>query len=271
MNYTDAQNRAIEQGRHPAIVSAGAGSGKTAVLTQRVVRMVCDRENPLDPSKIAVVTFTDKAAGELRARLDKLMRERAANAENADDMLFLRRQRNRLRKARISTISSFCFTLIRENIDLAKNLAAGFSIMDETRADALRNAVLDDVLEDFYLNADSADKDVILENYIQKNDSDLRSIILFVYAKSLNHTDPEDWLSHSDNIEIQNGVKLGLILSVKFYAERFNEEISEMREAIENYEGSNADKHAVYADTLENVYGKAIKSFFRITVALQKR
>ena len=43
MNYTDAQNKAIEQGRHPAIVSAGAGSGKTAVLTQRVVRMVCDR------------------------------------------------------------------------------------------------------------------------------------------------------------------------------------------------------------------------------------
>lgn len=259
MNYTDAQNRAIEQGRHPTIVSAGAGSGKTAVLTQRVVRMVCDRENPLDPSKIAVVTFTDKAAGELRARLDKLMRERAANVENADDVLFLRRQRNRLRKARISTISSFCFTLIRENIDLAQNLAAGFSIMDETRAEALRNAVLDDVLEDFYLNADSADKDVILENYIQKNDSDLRSIILFVYAKSLNHTDPEDWLSHSDNIEIQNNIKLKLIEKVCYYAKRFDEEISEMREAIECYEGTNADKHAAYADTLENVYGKAIK------------
>lgn len=220
MNYTDAQNRAIEQGRHPAIVSAGAGSGKTAVLTQRVVRMVCDREAPLDPSKIAVVTFTEKAAGELRARLDKLMRERAAEASNADDAAFLRRQRNRLRKARISTISSFCFTLIRENIDLAKNLAAGFSVMDETRAGALKNAVLDDVLEDFYLNADSADKDVILENYIQKNDAGLRNIILSVHEKSLNHTDPEGWLSHSDNIEIQNGIKLGLIRSVKFYSER---------------------------------------------------
>ncbi len=259
MNYTDAQNRAIEQGRHPAIVSAGAGSGKTAVLTQRVVRMVCDREAPLDPSKIAVVTFTEKAAGELRARLDKLMRERAAEASNADDAAFLRRQRNRLRKARISTISSFCFTLIRENIDLAKNLAAGFSVMDETRAGALKNAVLDDVLEDFYLNADSADKDVILENYIQKNDAGLRNIILSVHEKSLNHTDPEGWLSHSDNIEIQNGIKLGLIRSVKFYSERFNEEISDLRKAIECYEGTNADKHAAYADALENSYGKAVK------------
>lgn len=258
MNYTDAQNKAIEQGRHPAIVSAGAGSGKTAVLTQRVVRMVCDRENPLDPSKIAVVTFTDKAAGELRARLDKLMRERAADASNADDALFLRRQRNRLRKARISTISSFCFTLIRENIDLAKNLAAGFSIMDETRAGALKNTVLDDVLEDFYLNADSADKDVILENYIQKNDSDLRNIILFVHAKSLNHTDPEDWLSHSDDAAIQNGIKLSLIEKVRYYAKRFDEEVSAMRKAIECYEGSNADKHAAYADAIENIYGKAI-------------
>lgn len=259
MNYTDAQNKAIEQGRHPAIVSAGAGSGKTAVLTQRVVRMVCDRADPLDPSKIAVVTFTEKAAGELRARLDKLMRERATAAENADDAAFLRRQRNRLRKARISTISSFCFTLIRENIDLAKNLAAGFSVMDETRAGALKNAVLDDVLEDFYLNADSADKDVILENYIQKNDAGLRNIILSVHEKSLNHTDPEGWLSHSDNIEIQNGIKLGLIRSVKFYTERFNEEISELRKAIECYEGTNADKHAAYADALENSYGRAVK------------
>lgn len=263
MNYTDAQNKAIEQGRHPAIVSAGAGSGKTAVLTQRVVRMVCDRTDPLDPSKIAVVTFTDKAAGELRARLDKLMRERTADASNADDVLFIRRQRNRLRKARISTISSFCFTLIRENIDLAKNLAAGFSIMDETRAGALKNAVLDDVLEDFYLNADSADKDIILENYIQKNDAELRNIILFVHAKSLNHTDPEGWLSRSDDAGIQNNIKLRLIEKVRYYAKRFDEEISAMRKAIECYEGSNADKHAAYADTLENVYGKAIKELIQ--------
>ena len=70
MKYTDAQIKAINQGRNPAIVSAGAGSGKTAVLTQRVVRLICDKNENIDPSKIVVVTFTVKAADELKARLD---------------------------------------------------------------------------------------------------------------------------------------------------------------------------------------------------------
>ena len=73
MKYTDAQIKAINQGRNPAIVSAGAGSGKTAVLTQRVVRLICDKNENIDPSKIVVVTFTVKAADELKARLDALM------------------------------------------------------------------------------------------------------------------------------------------------------------------------------------------------------
>lgn len=61
MKYTDAQIKAINQGRNPAIVSAGAGSGKTAVLTQRVVRLICDKNENIDPSKIVVVTFTEKS------------------------------------------------------------------------------------------------------------------------------------------------------------------------------------------------------------------
>ena len=108
MKYTDAQIKAINQGRNPAIVSAGAGSGKTAVLTQRVVRLICDKNENIDPSKIVVVTFTVKAADELKARLDALMRQRINEAVSSADVRFLRNQRMRLRKARISTISSFC-------------------------------------------------------------------------------------------------------------------------------------------------------------------
>ena len=92
MKYTDAQIKAINQGRNPAIVSAGAGSGKTAVLTQRVVRLICDKSENIDPSKIVVVTFTVKAADELKARLDALMRQRineAVKGENINYQLVL--------------------------------------------------------------------------------------------------------------------------------------------------------------------------------------
>ena len=96
MKYTDAQIKAINQGRNPAIVSAGAGSGKTAVLTQRVVRLICDKNENIDPSKIVVVTFTEKAANELKARLDALMRQRISEAVNSADVRFLRNQRMKL-------------------------------------------------------------------------------------------------------------------------------------------------------------------------------
>ena len=174
MKYTDAQIKAINQGRNPAIVSAGAGSGKTAVLTQRVVRLICDKNENIDPSKIVVVTFTEKAANELKARLDALMRQRISEAVSSADVRFLRNQRMKLRKARISTISSFCFSLLRENIDLVTDISAGFSLIDETRSTALKEDILSDLLEDFYANGDKADRDVIVENYVAKDDRRLR-------------------------------------------------------------------------------------------------
>lgn len=85
-----------------------------------------------------MVTFTVKAADELKARLDALMRQRINEAVSSADVRFLRNQRMRLRKARISTISSFCISLLRENIDLADNISAGFSVIDETAGDALK-------------------------------------------------------------------------------------------------------------------------------------
>ena len=91
-----------------------------------------------------MVTFTVKAADELKARLDALMRQRINEAVSSADVRFLRNQRMRLRKARISTISSFCISLLRENIDLADNISAGFSVIDETAGGALKNDVLSD-------------------------------------------------------------------------------------------------------------------------------
>lgn len=263
MGYTKAQERAIAQGREPAIVSAGAGSGKTTVLTQRVVRMICDKDENIDPSKIAVVTFTEKAAGELKARLDALMRQKISEAENSADAKFLRRQRMKLRKARISTISSFCFSLLRENIDLAADVSAGFSVIDETRSTALKDDVLSDMLEDFYAHGDEQTKNVIIENYVIKDDSRLRRLILNIHGKAINHTDPEEWLNRTDDTEILKHIKEKLIESAKLFAGRFKSEMAELDGAVAEYDGGTKDndgavrKHRDYIQKIKDSYGKA--------------
>lgn len=264
MKYTDAQIKAINQGRNPAIVSAGAGSGKTAVLTQRVVRLICDKNENIDPSKIVVVTFTVKAADELKARLDALMRQRINEAVSSADVRFLRNQRMRLRKARISTISSFCISLLRENIDLADNISAGFSVIDETAGDALKNDVLSDMLEDFYANGDKDDIETVVENYIVKDDSRLRQLILNIHAKALNHTDPEKWLDRTDDPQIMQDIKKKLISLAGMYAERFESEAAGLDSAIAEYDGGTKDndgaiaKHSDYAQGIKDSYGKAV-------------
>lgn len=257
MKYTDAQIKAINQGRNPAIVSAGAGSGKTAVLTQRVVRLICDKNENIDPSKIVVVTFTEKAANELKARLDALMRQRISEAVSSADVRFLRNQRMKLRKACISTISSFCFSLLRENIDLVTDISAGFSLIDETRSKALKEDILSDVLEDFYANGDKADRDVIVENYVAKDDRRLRDIILAVHEKAINHTEPEKWLDRSDDPQIMQDIKKKLISLAGMYAERFESEADSLDSAIAEYDGGTKDndgaiaKHSDYAQGIK--------------------
>lgn len=269
MKYTDAQIKAINQGRNPAIVSAGAGSGKTAVLTQRVVRLICDKSENIDPSKIVVVTFTVKAADELKARLDALMRQRINEAVSSADVRFLRNQRMRLKKARISTISSFCISLLRENIDLADNISAGFSVIDETAGDALKNDVLSDMLEDFYANGDKDEKETVVENYIVKDDSRLRQLILNIHAKALNHTDPEKWLDRTDDPQIMQDIKKKLISLAGMYAERFESEAESLDSAIAEYDGGTKDndgaiaKHSDYAQGIKDSYGKAVTALVK--------
>lgn len=135
------------------------------------------------------------------------MRQRISEAVSSADVRFLRNQRMKLRKARISTISSFCFSLLRENIDLVTDISAGFSLIDETRSKALKEDILSDVLEDFYANGDKADRDAIVENYVAKDDRRLRDIILTVHEKAINHTEPEKWLDRSDDPQIMQDIK----------------------------------------------------------------
>jgi len=188
--WTDDQKKAIDHRDGGAIITAGAGSGKTAVLSAHITDILCDEEHYTDPSKTAVITFTKKAANELKARLKRKMRERLAeNPENAE---FLRRQNTLLHNAKISTISSFCFTLIRENITLS-TLASGFEIMEESRAAMTRYAIAEMAVEEFYKNSQEKDRELILEHFVHKSDRPLIEAILSISSFASNLPEPDVW------------------------------------------------------------------------------
>ena len=128
MSWTKQQQDAINARDTSLIVSAAAGSGKTAVLTERLVQLIADSGSGVRADRIVVVTFTNDAAAELKNRLDSKLR--LLINEKPDDRHLLKQQ-ILLQSAKISTINSFCFDLIRDNIP-DNGITSGFSVLDDT-------------------------------------------------------------------------------------------------------------------------------------------
>ena len=118
--WTEKQLQAIETRDRTLLVSAAAGSGKTATLTERIIRSLMDEENPVSVDSLLVVTFTKAATGELRSRLYKALSEYVRN--NPSDKR-ARRQLSLMGLAKISTIHSFCLDIIKSNFETIKQEA----------------------------------------------------------------------------------------------------------------------------------------------------
>ncbi len=144
--WTDAQKAAIETEGRDLLVSAGAGSGKTAVLTERIIRHLTDEEHPADLGRMLIVTFTHAAATELKERISSALTE--ALASRPGDRR-LARQLLSLDRAKISTIHSFCLDILRENAS-ETGLNAGFRIADSVEIELLRMSIMNEVIDDYY-------------------------------------------------------------------------------------------------------------------------
>ncbi|MDY4434421.1 MAG: helicase-exonuclease AddAB subunit AddA [Candidatus Flemingibacterium sp.] len=144
--WTKAQSEAISDRGHDLLVSAGAGSGKTAVLTERIIRRLTDRDNPLDITRMLIVTFTKAAASELKERISSALSDAAA--ENPSDRR-LTRQLFALERAQICTIHSFCLDLLRENFSNV-GLRADFRIADDAEIKLLESGLMNELIEDCY-------------------------------------------------------------------------------------------------------------------------
>ena len=142
MTWTDDQRKVIELRNRNILVSAAAGSGKTAVLVERIIKIITDKEHPVDIDRLLIVTFTNAAAAEMRERIGNALEN--ALKEQPDDE-HLQRQLSLLHNAQITTIDSFCLYVIRNHfheIDLEPN----FRIGDEGELKLLKEDVLAKVL-----------------------------------------------------------------------------------------------------------------------------
>ena len=147
--WTREQNLAINEKDSNILVAAAAGSGKTAVLVERIINKVINEK--IDIDKILVVTFTNAAASEMRERiLDAIYKRLEDEPENAH----LQRQINLLNKASISTIHAFCLDVIRNNF-FEIDTSANFRVGDTTEIELIKQEILEDLFEEKYEEEES--------------------------------------------------------------------------------------------------------------------
>ena len=183
---TEGQRLAIEDTGGEILVSAAAGSGKTRVLTERLLRLV---EAGADIDAFLVITFTKAAAAELRGRIAAALGERAQQSALSKR---LRRQAALVQSAQIGTIHGFCASILREYAHEA-GIAPDFSIADEDRAGELRAIALERVLEDNYERAEPLFLSLADTVGAGRDDRRLSELVLRLYDKLQSHARPGDW------------------------------------------------------------------------------
>ena len=152
ITFTPQQQRVIDLKGRNILVSAAAGSGKTAVLVERIVEMVCDDKHPVDIDRLLIVTFTNAAAAEMRERISAGIGARLlANPESEH----IQKQSALLHNALITTIDSFSLFLLRNHFNEI-GLDPAFRVADEGEIRLLQQDVMKELMEDSYAGGDAA-------------------------------------------------------------------------------------------------------------------
>lgn len=191
MNWTNEQTKAISLKNGQILVSAAAGSGKTAVMVERIIRLITE-EPYVDIDKLLVVTFTRKAADSMRDKirraLERLLRE---NPENEH----LQRQLLLINHAHISTIDSFCNFIVKNYFYLLDDVSSNYRIAQNEELSLLETDVLNSLLESEYKRNDP--DFIYFVDYFanKKNDIPLEKLINSLYKYSQSHENPTGWLN----------------------------------------------------------------------------
>ncbi len=188
--WTDQQQQVIRLDNRNLLVSAAAGSGKTAVLVERIIRKITDKHHPLDIDRLLIVTFTNAAAAQMRERIAAALAEALMRDP---DSVHLQRQQTLLHNAQITTIHSFCLYVIR-NFFHRIEMEPDFRVAEEGELKLLKSDVLDRVLEQYYEEAKP--EFLMLSETIAtgKTDQPLKDAILKLSSFAISYPWVEEWL-----------------------------------------------------------------------------
>ena len=190
VKWTEEQQKVIDLRDRNILVSAAAGSGKTAVLVERIIKKLTEEEHPVDVDRLLIVTFTEAAAAEMKERIgaaiEKKLQERSGDAR-------LEQQASLIHSAAITTIHSFCLSVIRDHFHVI-GIDPGFRIAEEGELRLLRQDVLDELLEACYAEGTEEFLDFAERFGTGRNDRKIEEIILKLYEYSRSYPQPERWL-----------------------------------------------------------------------------
>ena len=196
VSWTKEQKQAIEEKGTNLLVAAAAGSGKTAVLVERIIHKIIDEKMDID--KMLVVTFTNAAASEMRERiLDAIYKKIEENPED----IHMQRQITLLNKASICTIHSFCLDVIR-NYFYEINIPANFQIGSSAEMELLKQETLEELLEEKYIKKDENFLKLIDTYASYRGDENLKDLILKIDSQIQSSPFPKDWLE--EKVEMFN-------------------------------------------------------------------
>ncbi|HZK37737.1 MAG TPA: UvrD-helicase domain-containing protein, partial [Clostridia bacterium] len=189
MSWTEEQQAAIDAGGSNLLISAAAGSGKTAVLVGRIIRIIL--KDKIDIDRLLIVTFTNAAAGEMRERISTAIMEEM-DKKTVDEQ-HLRRQISLLNRASISTIHSFCIDVVRRHFHII-DVDPGFRIGDVTETGILKLEALEELFEEEYEKADDIFFQLVETFGGTKEDRPLQDLVLRVHGFIQSQPYPETWL-----------------------------------------------------------------------------
>jgi len=193
-SWTPDQLRGIRTTGRSLLVSAAAGSGKTAVLAARCSHLVCDAEPPCEVHELLVVTFTEAAAAEMKGRIEKALRARLAGVREPDARL--ERQLAMVERASVSTLHGFCSKLIRQNFHLL-GLDPSFQMLDGDEQQLLRTEVARAVFAQRHETDDAGHFARLIDVYAGGDDERLIPRILSTYEMLCSVIDPTAWIERA--------------------------------------------------------------------------
>lgn len=188
--YTEEQLSVITTRNKNMLVSAAAGSGKTAVLVERIIGRICDVEHPVDIDKMLIVTFTNAAAAEMRERILNGISERLA--KNPED-IHLQRQATLVHSAQITTIDSFCLYLLKNNFNDI-GIDPNFRVADEGELKLIRKEAMDEMLEKYFAEKDEKFYQCLEWFCVGGKERVLEELISDLYDYAMSNPWPTEWL-----------------------------------------------------------------------------